>query len=84
MKYIRFKKVENCRDSFVIFPRDVQHRHMREVIGQGDINVLSAGFVRITPDGKLECYGESIGLRKKPMPDDTDKINEYFYEQARF
>ncbi len=82
MKYIRFKRVENCRDSFVMFPRDVQHRHMREVIGQGDINVRSAGFVRIKDDGTLECYGESVGLRTEPLPDDTEKINAYFYKQT--
>lgn len=79
MKYIRAKRLENTRDVVVVFPRSIQHLFMARQLGIcTQIGVISAGFVRYDVDGKPECYGESIGLRRKSRGvEDTQRLNDY-------
>lgn len=76
MKYVRVRKLEFKRDCFVIFPRGVTHRGM--VIGMGidPDYVISAGFVSVSAEEGVQCYGESVGLKTKSLPDDTELLQE--------
>ncbi len=71
MKYI---VVDNgLWDAPVIFDEGIQHFEMASNI-HGE--VISAGFVRFTPNG-LECYGESISLGLQSAPEiDSKMINK--------
>lgn len=88
MKFIRVKRLENKRDAFILFPDNVTHLGMSRLLGYDHVGIISAGFVRLTPDGP-ECYGESIGLSKKSiqndsgyMKSDTYKLHEQWLEEA--
>lgn len=66
LKYIRFKRVSNNRDTIVTFPYTVPHREMMKEMGRDQVGVRSAGFVQFDEDtGEPFCYGssESIGVR---------------------
>lgn len=75
MKYIRVKKLENARDCFIIFPKHVTHLGMSRQMGYDHVGIISAGFVSFDVDGPT-CYGESIGLRTKSRPGDTELLRK--------
>lgn len=62
MKYIVVD--DGLSDNPYIFPDHIQHFYMLSVVGG---KIISAGFVRFTPE-ELECYGESLSLGIKSRP----------------
>ena len=70
MKYINFEK-----SGIIIFASHIPH----VVIAQKFLNEkpISAGFFRVSDNGDIVCYGESIGLNLESDPDDTEIIKGY-------
>lgn len=65
MKYIRCK-----HRGIFLFPLNIRHDKMAEWMG-GEI--ISAGFIKFQ-DGDWRCLGESMTLRLKALPEDTDLL----------
>lgn len=63
MKYIRFDNGD-----FILFSSTISHKHAAKISRQG---VLSAGFVDIDINDKLNCYGESETLKKTCQVEDS-------------
>ncbi len=74
MKQMKYIVVDNGSwIAPVIFSEATQHFEMAQNV-HGEI--ISAGFIRWTPDG-MECYGQSISLGVKANPEgDTKLINK--------
>ncbi|MBE0454864.1 MAG: hypothetical protein IBX58_14430 [Roseovarius sp.] len=70
-KYIR---LEN--DRMIVFPRDIEHRHVAE---QQPWRTISAGF--LDPE-YMVCFGESMSLGIGGLPDDTEILRRIGQEQA--
>jgi hypothetical protein len=66
MKYIVLRGPSG--EAAILFPRSFMHRWVAELFAP--MPVVSAGFVRKTPEG-LECHGRSAGLAiaSRPGPD---------------
>lgn len=75
MKYIRFKSLVYSRDTIITFDKKTPHFEMARILQKGEFDVISAGFVRDTPEG-IECYGESVSLRTRMQPDDTEVLRK--------
>lgn len=74
MKYIIIQIKEG--ETPILFPKYLFHDIVAEKFGK-DIKVISAGKVKLA-DGKLECYGESTGLKIKSRGAvDTDIVKKY-------
>jgi hypothetical protein len=59
-----------------IFPGVIQHSTMRQRLCMGQ--VVSAGYVCLNENGLLECQGESVGMKIKSRPQDSDLIRSHF------
>jgi len=59
-KYIILQTPEG--EKAVIFPGDSYYHDQIAAHFEG-CEVISAGFVSIKPDGTIECYGKSTGLK---------------------
>ena len=66
MKYIVVRGPSG--EAAILFPRSFMHRWVAELFAP--VPVVSAGFVRETPEG-LECHGRSagLGIAARPGPD---------------
>ena len=60
-KYVRLKEY----NQIIIFPDDIMHSEFR------GMNPISAGFCHIKNE-LVSCFGESISLDLKSMPDDSE------------
>lgn len=64
LKYIR------TRSTFILFSEPLMHS---EIKAQSEI--ISAGFCRFIPSlNQWDCYGESISLRLKSLPEDSELL----------
>ena len=97
MKYIVVtatnRDLDHDYELILLFPCVLTHKNFFETVyrmarhRQGGMridveDVVSAGFVRFTPEG-LECYGESESLRKKSREIDTAILrNQSEYSQS--
>ncbi len=73
MKYVVLLMDEG--ETPIIFPKRLLHEEIADAVENRE--VISAGFVRQT-DGKIECYGESLGLELSSRgEDDTILIQHY-------
>lgn len=89
MKYIMFVN-EAGFTTPLIFPNHIPHKNMTGdvplIIGHfsnqyGNPKIgkpVSAGFVRITPEGEVECYGRSESLGLSAQPYDHEPISKSF------
>ena len=68
MKYIRHKKYGIC-----LFPNIIKHKDMAECFF-GKEEIISAGFVGVGIDGKLDCYGESTSLGIHSLYEEDSEI----------
>lgn len=67
-KYVRFEY------GFVILPEVFNHSDFQP------FNVISAGFCYIdTKEQKCQCFGESISLKTKSLPEDSDAMTLQFF-----
>ncbi|MCK5296236.1 MAG: hypothetical protein KAJ75_05040 [Alphaproteobacteria bacterium] len=74
MKYIIIQIKEG--ETPVLFPKYLFHDIVAEKFGK-NIKVVSAGKVKLD-NGKLECYGESTGLKIKSRGAvDTDIVEKH-------
>jgi hypothetical protein len=62
MKYVMFGEALP-----VIFGEYFEHKQVTAGFSQ---QATSAGFFNVSETGKVTTYGESIGLKLKPAPDD--------------
>ena len=62
---------------FFLFAEEVPHVHIEYIASQGGYRIISAGFWNLDDEGLAVCYGESVGLRVKSRPDDTDALREF-------
>lgn len=69
-KYIVFD--DGLNDYPVIFPHFVQHDTIAGAMSPR--KPISAGFVRVHPEGYIEAYGESISLKLKSNPEVDDLL----------
>lgn len=58
----------------VIFDNQLTHDMFVGLPGR----ITSAGFVKITPDNKIKCFGESISLQMEPAKIDELIIKKCF------
>jgi len=65
LKYIRFAGI-----GFVVFPDTLMHVDVSRGVGHRPV---SAGFITWS-DNKPVCYGESLSLRIKHRPEDTELL----------
>lgn len=72
-KYIRWDT--GLVDAIIIFPDFVQHRDMAAGLHG---KIISAGF--INPE-TLNCYGKSISLDLKSLPEDSDLARRQYRER---
>lgn len=81
-KYIRFERNDGMHD-IAVFSDDIMHCDMADML-KGDrlpnlFEVISAGDVIIKENGEFCCCGESISLRKRSLPEDT----QFLYEKLQ-
>ena len=69
MKYVRLKDV----NSIIVFPQIIQHSTFR------GLEPISAGFCYFGSK-KVQCYGQSISLNLKALPEDTELATRQFFE----
>lgn len=75
MRQMKYVVIDNGRyDQIHIFCDAIPHNDMVNNIGCPIENVVSAGFVTYGLSGRLECYGESVGLDIKSRPDEDTKL----------
>lgn len=76
MKYIILAENPYTHDleTPVLFPEWITHKSVAEKF---TVPVVSAGFVKITPEGVV-CHGESDSLRLKPRSVDAELIEQCF------
>lgn len=68
MKYIA------TRETIILFPK---HHGHDEIAKDLNLKVIGAGFVLGLDSGdidKIECVGESVSLKIKSQPEDTEKL----------
>lgn len=68
MKYIVVE--DGGFDHIFIFPQYLEHRDFTAYL---NVKPIRAGFVHLC-DGKLRCYGESLGLNLRSDPDKDTKL----------
>ena len=80
MKYLRIKKPGAIlgNDIIVIFSEQISHDIMASCFSD---KIVSAGFVKLNNDVKSEnvCYGESVSLRLKSIPEEDTKLLQFQY-----
>jgi len=62
-KYVRLKEY----NEIIIFPQIIQHKEFKHM------NPISAGFCYVN-NGKVECFGESISLGLKSIPEEDIRL----------
>ena len=76
MKYIVTDKMGE--EEIFLFPQRVKHDDFASMM-RLSMNIVSAGFVSRSEDGRLNCYGKSIKLKKESRPEeDLDLILKQF------
>jgi hypothetical protein len=76
-KYIRMTYA-----GFILFDGQLQHAAMAQpALNSGD-HIISAGFFAADENGLAVCYGESVSLRVKSRPDDTEKLRDFLGQNA--
>jgi len=83
-KYIRLKEFNSNNDIILIFPNVINHSEYVSKLGYSSDDVISAGFIALNKTDKgnivYKCYGESVSLRKKSIPEeDYYLINREIY-----
>lgn len=80
MKYLRIKKPGAIlgNDIIVIFSEQISHDIMASCFSD---EIVSAGFVKLDNDVKSGnvCYGESVSLRLKSIPEEDTKLLQFQY-----
>lgn len=80
MKYLRIKKPDAILgdDVIVIFSEQISHDIMASCFSD---KIVSAGFVKLDNDVKFGnvCYGESVSLRLKSIPEEDTKLLQSQY-----
>lgn len=81
MKYIIVD--DGLNDTPILFPEYIDHGNMFSGVKQSassTIEVLSAGFVSITPNSgtiQVKCFGHSQSLNLRPRDVDSDLIRRH-------
>lgn len=77
MKYIRFEN-NYGGNIFIVFSGDLIHKDVGRMteIQNPDLIAISAGFVGI--GSRVSCYGESISMRLKSKPEDSELLQNQF------
>ena len=70
MKYVKIDEF----DSIIIFPDIIMHSDFRY------LKPISAGFCYINEDS-ISCFGESISLRLKTEPEDSEIATRQYFKQ---
>lgn len=61
---------------FIVFPETMQHSDFKK----HNEDVLSAGFCYIdTEKQECKCFGESISLKLKSLPEDSERMTRQFF-----
>jgi hypothetical protein len=81
MKYIMAKTTHLSTPVPIIFPDHIKHTEMFQMISGMVVELISAGFVSITPDEKIQCWGKSIGLRIDSRPVEDSAIVQKFFDE---
>lgn len=76
-KYIVFNHYL-AGDTMIIFPEHITHKRMVQGICDCNNHPVSAGFIRRALNGQFICHDESISLKLKSRPEDTDLANRMF------
>lgn len=72
LKYICFDN--GMFDEIVVFTDNNDHGNMCFRLGIEETDVISAGFVAYTDDGKPYCYGNSHSLKVPSREEDTELL----------
>jgi hypothetical protein len=72
MKYIIARR--NGEEVPVVFSSSLTHATVASRLGFRGPDLVSAGFVSLDKDAKINCYGKSISLHLRSRPEDSDVI----------
>lgn len=75
MKYFTYLN-SNDFPTYVIFPGTIDHSMMAHNLRIRTEDLIGAGFIWF-PEGKPECFGESVTLKIKMHPEDTSLLERY-------
>ena len=73
-KYVRLKDYKEI----IVFPDTIQHNEFK------NWNPISAGFCYIEDNGTVKCFGESVSLDLKSLPEDSEILRKQLFDEKYY